>query len=110
MPSASFAFVSLRVPFSFVPFHRQSSAEWAAASESPRAQAGDGDIELADQGLQRLTAQEASDGGQLAPGGVATLRPGTARGGAGVSVVGARRRPLGLVAADLIHGSDLRLQ
>ena len=76
----------------------------------PLAQAGRGDVELPGHGLQRLTAQQAGDGGQLAPGRVATLRPGTARGGAGVSVLGARRRPLGLVAVVLVHRSDLRLR
>src|SRR3954469_15351711 len=92
----------------FALLHRRLCRDQGAVS--PRAQPGDGDVELAGHGLQRLTAQQPGDGGQLAPGGVATLRPGTARGGASVSVVGARRRPLGLVAADLIHGSDLRLR
>src|SRR3954463_1378815 len=73
---------------------------------SPLAQAGDGDVELAGHGLQRLTAQQAGDGGPLAPGRVAPLRPRTAQRSAGVSVRGARRRRLGLVATDLIHRSD----
>ena len=61
-----------------------------------------GTMKLPGNGLQRLTAQQPSNGRQLASGGVATLRPGRARGGAGIRVLGACPRPLGLVAANLI--------
>jgi hypothetical protein len=88
--------------------HRRLRRDQGAVA--PRAQAGDGDVELAGQGLERLAAQQAGDDGELAPRGEAALRPGTARGGAGVSILGARWRPLGLVAAALIHGFDLRLR
>src|SRR3954451_4067242 len=53
----------------------------------PPAQTSGGDVELPAHGLQRLAAQQAGDGGQLALRGEAAIRPGRARGGAGVSVL-----------------------
>src|SRR3712207_820369 len=98
----------LVAPVALALLHRRLCPTQGAVA--PFAQASNGDVELTGHCLQRLAAQQAGDDGQLALSGETALRPGPARGGAGVSGLGARRRPLGLIAADLIHGSDLRLR
>jgi hypothetical protein len=60
------------------------------------AQASDGDVEFAGQGLERLAAQQAGDDGQLAPGGEAALRPAPPEGAPASAVWAHAGAPSGL--------------
>src|SRR4029453_647841 len=95
-------------PVALAPLHRRLRRDQRAVA--PFAQAGSGEVELTGEGLEGFAAQQAGHRRQLAPSGEAALRPGIARAGAGASVLGARRRPLGVVAADLVQASALGLR